>query len=233
MCPICRCLSTISVIDVFMRPLALACMLLLGLTAGAQPTQAPPSISLAGQLGGKSLLVIGGSAPKAMSEGETHLGVKLVSSSKDQVLVEQAGRQYVVRMGEGLVGSYVQPTSASRRIVLRAASGGHYHTAGLINGQYVDFLVDTGASVVTMGISTAEALGLPYKGGQRVRGQTANGVVTGFLLMLDSVKVGDVVLYQVEAFVTPAPMSRVLLGNSFLGRFDMSQSQGTLVLEMR
>jgi aspartyl protease family protein len=94
--------------------------------------------------------------------------------------------------------------------------------------------VDTGATAVTLGIDLAQTLGIHYKSGQAIKAQTANGVVTGYLVNLDSVRVGAVTLYQVEAFVSPAPMrSMVLLGNSFLSRFDMQQAGGQLILESR
>lgn len=218
-----------------MRLWSLLCWMLAAASqATAQGVAAvAPQVSLSGVLGGKALLVVGGAPPKALATGESHLGVKLLSIVKDTALVEQEGKQFSVRMGEGLIGGYVKPSALSRRIVLNAGSGGHFHTPGQINGQYVDFMVDTGASVVSMGASTAQALGLAYKSGRPIPAQTANGMVTGYLVLLDSVKVGDVVQYQVEAVVLPMSMGSLLLGNSFLSRFDIRQSNGQMVLESR
>jgi aspartyl protease family protein len=62
---------------------------------------------------------------------------------------------------------------------------------------------------------------------------TANGVVNGWRITLDSVRLGDVSVGGVEAVVTPAPMSYVLLGNSFLGRFQMNRTNDQMILEKR
>lgn len=62
---------------------------------------------------------------------------------------------------------------------------------------------------------------------------TANGVAQGWLLKLDSVRVGDVEVFGVDAIVTPQPMPYVLLGNSFLGEFQMTRTNDQMVLEKR
>ena len=63
--------------------------------------------------------------------------------------------------------------------------------------------------------------------------QTANGAVPVYWCTLGSVRVGDVQVYNVEATVLPAPMTHVLLGNSFLTRFQMKRENDTLTLERR
>jgi len=62
---------------------------------------------------------------------------------------------------------------------------------------------------------------------------TANGTTLAWQVKLDSIQLGDVEIYNVAATVVPAGASVVLLGNSFLGRFQMRQENDVLVLEKR
>jgi aspartyl protease family protein len=120
------------------------------------------------------------------------------------------------------------------RIVLTAGSGGHFITQGAINGRAVQFLVDTGATAVSIGVADAERLGIDYRKGQLARGSTANGTVTVYRVKLDSVRVGDVEVSNVDAAVVPTDTGgQVLLGNSFLERFQMTRFNDQLVLERR
>ena len=76
-------------------------------------------------------------------------------------------------------------------------------------------------------------MGLNYQNGQPVRMNTANGVAQGWRMKLDSVRIGDVEVFGVEAIITPQPMPYVLLGNSFLSRFQLSRDNSQLILEKR
>ena len=94
-------------------------------------------------------------------------------------------------------------------------------------------MVDTGASTVAMGVSDAERIGLAYRDGQPVRVGTANGLAQGWRVKLASVRIGDVEVYDVDAVVTPQGMPFVLLGNSYLNRFQMRRDNDQMVLERR
>jgi aspartyl protease family protein len=117
--------------------------------------------------------------------------------------------------------------------VLTAGSGGHFITTGSINGRSAQFVVDTGATNVAMGIADAERLGIAYRKGTETQASTANGVVTGWHVNLASVRIGDVEVYNVQATVVPSSTSYVLLGNSFLSRFQMRRDNNQMVLERR
>ena len=84
-----------------------------------------------------------------------------------------------------------------------------------------------------MGVADAERMGLNYKQGQLVQVGTANGVAQGWLVKLSSVRVGDVEVLDVDAVVSPVAMPYVLLGNSFLTRFQMTRNNDQMVLEKR
>ena len=193
------------------------------------------SVALQGMLGAKALLIVDGSPPKTVAPGETHQGVKVVSTSGDQAVVEVGGKRHTLRIGEApaSVGGKGGGQARGSRIVLTAGSGGHFMAQGAINGRAVHFMVDTGASLIGLGASEAERLGLNYKAGERGMVSTANGVAQAWKMKLGSVRVGDVEVFDVDAVVSPQPMPYILLGNSFLTRFQMKRENDQMVLERR
>jgi aspartyl protease family protein len=204
-----------------------ALALLLPLAAAAQ------SVSLAGQMGTKALLVIDGQT-RTLAAGESALGVKLLRIDGDQVTIESGGRQSTLRAGGGpsrVAAGGV--TGGAREVVITAGPGGHFTVGGAINGRAVQFLVDTGATLVALGTDEAERLGLDYKGGQRGMTQTANGAVPVWVVTLSSLRVGEVELANVKAAVVPAAMPGVLLGNSALTRFQMRRDNDVMRLTAR
>lgn len=208
--------------------LALAALL----ACGAAQSQ---NVSLQGILGDKALLIVDGSEPKSVAPGQTHRGVKVLYTAGDQAVVEIAGRRHTLRMGDSpaSVGPGMGGAARGSRIVLAAGSGGHFMTQGAINGQVVHFVVDTGATSIAIGAPEAQRIGLNYRAGQPGVGSTANGPVNVWHIKLASVRIGDVEIHDVDAAVLPAAMPYVLLGNSFLNRFQMRRDHNQMVLERR
>ena len=202
------------------------------LSAGLLSTSAQAqSVALAGMLGSKALLVVNGTTPKTVAAGETHEGVKVISTNGDQAVIEQDGKRSTLRVGEAPVHMGAGKSGGKgNRIVLAAGSGGHFMTAGQVNGRAVQFMVDTGATSIAMGAQDAERAGINYRAGQPVTMSTANGMAQGYKVKLDSVRVGDVEVLNVDAVVTPQPMPFMLLGNSFLGRFQMLRDNDQMTL---
>lgn len=207
---------------------------LLAALLGSWPAWAQ-SVALTGVLGSKALLVIDGTAPRTAAPGDTVQGVKLVSVTGDQAVVEIGGRRQTLRVGEApvSVGGRAPSGDGAGRITLSAGSGGHFLGQGSINGRAAQFMVDTGATAVSMGVAEARRLGVNYEAGQPVRMNTANGVAQGWRVKLGSVRIGDVTVYEVDAVVTPESMPFVLLGNSYLNRFQMRRDNDLMVLEKR
>lgn len=197
------------------------------------PSAYAESVALAGMIGSKALLVVDGSALKSVAAGETHQGVKVISTSGDQAVIEQSGKRQTLRVGEAPVSMGGSGRGRGSRIVLLESGGGHFMTAGQINGRAVQFMVDTGATSIAMSTFDAERAGINYKTGQPVRMSTANGESMGYRIKLNSVRIGDVELYEVDAVVTPQPMPFVLLGNSFLTRFQMKRENNLMTLDKR
>jgi len=204
------------------------------LASAAVCTAHAQSVAMSGSMGSKSLLVVDGSAPKAVSVGQTHRGVKVLSVSADQTVVEAGGKRLVVYLGSSPVSTGGAALgSGGSKIVLTAVSGGHFVSPGSINGHAVEFLVDTGATTIAMSMSDAKRMGIDYEKGRPMVGSTATGLVNGYQVRLQKVRIQDVEVYDVEAAVLPGSMSHLLLGNSFLTRFQMKRDNDQLTLTKR
>jgi aspartyl protease family protein len=111
---------------------------------------------------------------------------------------------------------------------------GHFRTEGRIDGQRVDFMVDTGASVVALNESSAARFGLrPPPGQYTANVSTANGVVKAARARIEMLDVGGIIVRDVDAMVLPdEALSENLLGLSFLSRLKRFEySNGQMVLE--
>lgn len=111
-------------------------------------------------------------------------------------------------------------------VVLEADRQGHFIASGAINGREVTFLVDTGATLVSVPEAMAERLGLDKQA--RIGLQTAAGPVTGWMTRIDEVRLGDIVQHDVRAAISPGRSDAVLLGMSFLRDLELNQSDGRL-----
>ena len=194
---------------------------------------AAQTVALQGMLGNKALLIVGGGAPRAVAPGETHQGVKVLSTSGDQAVIQMDGQRITLRVGESPASVGGAMRTGGDRVALTADARGHFVTAGSIEGKPVQFMVDTGATVVAIGQGEADRMRLDYKNGQPVRMATANGTTQGWLVKLRNVRIGDVTVYDVDAVITPAAMPAVLLGNSFLNRFNMRRDGDQMTLVKR
>jgi aspartyl protease family protein len=193
---------------------------------------AAQSVSFSGHMGDKALLVIDGT-PRTLAVGASQSGVRLVSVNASTAVMEVNGKQQTLGLGGSPVSVSGVQREGGTRIVIPASSGGHFVTAGSINGKAVEFMVDTGATTIAMSIAEADRIGLKYKDNAKLTGNTANGTVSGYQAMLGVVRVGDVQVYNVEAAILPMPMPQVLLGNSFLNRFQMRRDNERMTLEKR
>ncbi|MFY7975830.1 MAG: retropepsin-like aspartic protease family protein [Rubrivivax sp.] len=193
------------------------------------------AVQLAGRMGEQALVARGGQT-FALRPGEPRNGLTLLRWDGDiaVVKVEGGGPSLLLRPGQGPVSIGAQRgTEGVRSIVIPVGSGGHFIAPGSINGRPVRFMVDTGATVVAMGRDEALRLGLDLSGPPNGMSQTAGGVVPVHRLVLRTVRVGEVELSLVEASVVPAAMPYVLLGNSFLSRFQLSRTNDVMRLELK
>jgi aspartyl protease family protein len=133
-----------------------------------------------------------------------------------------------------VAGTAAPPSDMPGRVVLDADAHGHFRTTAMVDGREIDMLVDTGATMVTLRNEDARDLDLLGAGGGfDVPVETANGVAKLRRITLDRLRVGDIMLYDVEALVAPpGVLSENLLGMSALSRLRrFAVDGGRLVLE--
>lgn len=119
--------------------------------------------------------------------------------------------------------------SGVRELVLQRNRYGHYVANGFINQQPVVFLLDTGASDISVPEGLARQIGL--KRGPAMQYQTANGLITVYATTLATVDLGGIVLQQVRASINPNMQdNEVLLGMSFLKHLEFTQRGDSLTL---
>ncbi len=117
----------------------------------------------------------------------------------------------------------------NREVVLERNRYGHYVANGLINGRPVVFLLDTGATDISIPAHIARRFGL--REGRRMLFQTANGTAYGYATRLDSVSLGNITLTDLPASINPnVEHDEILLGMSFLKHLEFSQKGNTLTL---
>jgi aspartyl protease family protein len=220
--------------SVLLSSLCLGLVLLFATPASALAQDgAETRVSLSGSLGSKALLVING-VPRTVDAGQTVDGVRLVTVQGDRAEVVVEGRRLALRIGAAPVNLSGAPTPGTgSRIVLTADTGGHFVSNGTVNCRQARFMVNTGATMVSLSQADAERIGLNFRNAPRGVVRTANGDVPVHRVILDSVRVGDVLVRSVEAVVLPSAMDHVLLGNSFLSRFQMRRENDRLELQRK
>lgn len=189
-------------------------------------------VNVIGLFNGKAVVVIDRGAPKTLSVGDSIGAVKLLSADSKGAVLEVDGKRETLGMGQHFESAAQTGSRAS--VTLAPDPRGHFLADGSVNGAHVRFLVDTGATMVSLPAAEATRLGIDYRRGQRGMSQTAAGPAPVYRVMLDSVSVGDVTVLNVEGLVHEGPGLEVaLLGMSFLNRMEMRRDGTNLVLVKR
>ncbi len=187
-------------------------------------------VNVVGLFNGKAMISINGGKHRVMAAGEiSPEGVKLISADSTTAVLEIDGKRQNLGMGK----SASIPSAdggGNQSAVLSADIRGHFVTTGSINGTSALMVVDTGATMVSMGRDEAKRLGISYLNGERGTVSTANGVVPAYRVTLNTVKVGGITLNQVDGLVQEASMPYVLLGMSFLKRLEIKQDGTNMTL---
>jgi aspartyl protease family protein len=208
----------------FMRHF-IALLLLVSGAAGAA------DIALIGVIGDKAaVLAIDGGDPKTVKIGQAWRGVTVVSVERDAAAIEVDGKRRVLKLGQ----HYRTGVAESREnVTLAADPRGHFFAEGMVNGGAIRFLLDTGATMVTLPASEAQRLGIDYRKGERSRMKTAAGEVTVYRVRLDTVRLGSIVISGVEAGVLEQGLDIALLGMTFLNRVEMKREGDLMMLTRR
>lgn len=126
------------------------------------------------------------------------------------------------------LATQADPTSP---VVLQQNRQGHYVASGLVNDQPVKFLLDTGATNLSIPASVAKRLNLER--GNRSRVHTANGSIEVFNTQLNYVQLGHIRIANVSAHINPYMQGdTVLLGMSFLKHLNLQQQDKTLSIRI-
>ena len=182
---------------------------------------------------GRAMLIVDKSKPRTLRAGETFSGVTLISSTSDEAVISINGKLQRLRIGDG-VYSALSVQSERATVILAADRSGHFVATGSINGSSVRFLVDTGATMISMGVQEVRSAGVNYLTGERGYSQTANGVTPVYKVRLAKVTLGDITLHDVAGIVHEnSALPVVLLGMSFLGKLEMRREGETLTLTKR
>jgi aspartyl protease family protein len=146
--------------------------------------------------------------------------------------LDQTGLQPPARAAA--VQTDVQPGASGRSLTLESGRDGHYPVEARIEGRRIDFIVDTGASLVIFRESDAAQAGFrPMRSDYTATVSTANGKIKAAPFKLDRIEVGGITVYDVPALVLPdEALWKNLLGMSFLSRLKRYEvANGRMVLE--
>ncbi|MCC6474740.1 MAG: TIGR02281 family clan AA aspartic protease [Burkholderiales bacterium] len=207
-----------------------------GLVALIALVQAPAGlaateVTVVGLFPDKAVVQINGGAVRTLAVGRrTPEGVTLLSVERGAATFEIEGRRRSVKLGQQHAAS---GASSAPSVTLAPDARGHYVAQGQVNGGAVQFIVDTGATVVSLSSSDAERLGIDYRKGRPAVIRTAGGLAGAWRIRLDSVRVGAIALNDVEALVAENQAMPALLGMSFLNRVDMRREGQTMTLTKR
>ena len=203
-----------------------------------------PQISLAieniiinGLFKDKVVVTIDGKQQILKKNELTPEGVKLIKSNSKEATIEIDGISKVFTLDEKIGNTFKTTSddkntiSIRKRAIIKGDANGMYLTKGQINGKTVEFLVDTGATLVSMSSGLAEQLKIKYEKGKKVQMMTAKGLSIAYVVKLNKVKVGDIELYNIIGSVSDDMTGRTLLGMSFLGKLDMKREGKYMVLE--
>ncbi len=192
-------------------------------------------VNVVGLFPNKAVVQIEGGALRTLSVGQkTREDIILLSVERDGATFNIEGRRVALALGSarGKAGSGAanNETTANYATVPRDESG-NLATDGQVNGMPMRFVVDTGATFITLPSSEASRLGLDYLKGQKLVMETANGKVQAYRLKLDTVRVGNIAEQDVDAVVVEGNgLSKALLGMSFLNRVDIRREGANLTL---
>ena len=205
-------------------------VIVVGLSASA--VAGARDVTVVGLFPGKVVVQIDGGPLRTLAPGQkTAEGVTVVSVDRDSATFDIEGKRVTLGVSQARLG---RSAPAAESATITADLQGHFSGEGQVNGRPLRFVVDTGATLVSIPAAEARRVGVQYTSGQKVLMRTANGTATGYLVKLDTVTVGGVTLHGVDAVVMEGVgLSFSLLGMSFLNRMDMRREGNIMTLTKR
>lgn len=217
-----------------MRTLTFKTMIFTSLLLAANAAGAVENISLHALFKDKAIIVVDGARRVLKSGEESPEGVKLLATDtqEEKAEIEIGGKRETLRLGVVTAGF---ASKGKGSVTLYPETNGHYIVDGLINGVSVRLMVDTGATIIGMNSIVANRIGIDYrKQGRAGFVNTAGGTVPSYYVKLNSVTVGDITIYNVDASIVEGSSPReILLGMSFLGHLNMKRDSEKMELSER
>jgi len=193
-------------------------------------SMAATQVNIVGLFSNKAVLIINGGKPKTLSVGQSSQSVKLLAADSVVATLEIEGKVQKLGMGQAATVAGAAG-SGTPSVTLYADQRGHFVSDVQINGAPMKFLLDTGASLVSMNSGDAKYANIDYKNGEPIQMSTANGVINAYRVTIATLKIGSLVLNQVEASVQEGGSPPiVLLGMSAINRLDMKRQDIALTL---
>lgn len=185
-------------------------------------------VVLVGKIGDRAILSIDGGPPRTVKVGaKTREGIELKRLMGDRAHIIMKGQELVLELGG-------QPIEIDPRedpsITLYEDSRGHFTGVALINAIRVPFLLDTGASFLSIGKSTAIKAGIDYRAGEKIKAQTANGMIDIWLVRANRVQLGEIELRDVQTAVFEHELPSALVGMSVLSALEIRRNASQLTL---
>lgn len=208
-------------------------LLLISLCVTTQALSAV-QVNVVGLFTNKVIVMINGAGPYSLAAGQTKNGVTLVSadSSTAHFLVE--GKRQVLGMGQAVsvgTSAVTADGTVNTPVNLYADSEGHFFGQLVINGVTLKYLVDTGATSVAMNSGDAKYAKIDYQQGKKIQVSTANGITSAHLLKLNTIKIGTIVLHNIDVTVLDGGSPPfVLLGMSAQNRLGMKRQGAVLTM---
>ena len=198
------------------------------------PALAVTQLNVVGLFSGKAVVAINGSAPQTISAGQTKSGVKLISADSESATFLVEGKQQTLKMGQAASVAGASGPANNSPVSLYADQAGHFFGNLSINGASLKYVVDTGATTVALNSGDAKFAKIDYEKGERIIMSTANGEVSAYLVKLNMLKIGTIILNNVEATVNEGGSpSVVLLGMTALNHLDMKRDNSIMTLSKK
>lgn len=200
----------------------------------ATPVLAATQLNVVGLFSGKAIVLINGGAPQTIAAGQTKKGVKLISADSSAAVFVVEGKQQTLKMGQAAsIAGGSAPVNNSP-VSLYADKQGQFYGNLSINGASLKYVVDTGATTVALNSGDAKYAKIDYEKGEKITMSTANGEVPAYLVRLNTLKIGSIILNNVEATVNEGGSPPfVLLGMSALNHLDMKRDNTIMTLNKK
>ncbi len=167
---------------------------------------------------------------KLLKVGQVNqFGITLVSASNAGAVILIDGQKHLLTLSTDIHKRYITKQKASELIAINAV--GQYITHGSVNGQSVNFLIDTGATSIAMNSREARRLGINFTAVKPSQVITAGGPVKAYSILLERVKIGEIENRNIKAVVLEGNYPHVvLLGMSWLQYVEIIENAGVMKL---